>query len=353
MTRKGAVRRVLTASMATLLCASCTTYEGVLGAWFDDWRPADTQAAVGSPRRQATVHAALVTGNDGAGHEGAKVRSFSATDGKRIRLKPLKLLLTAEAPLATLRYYELKNDPPLSDIYRRSGEAHRRYVDALSKAITEVFGDSTRVNLDLVTVPSGRRLREVRESRVRNGAFNVRFYMPEVLEAWLARHRDDLKISSHEIFHAFDQLANRSFTGTQQLKALDETAASIFSKCVEIGAFGEASVYGDPAPARDGWKVGFTDAELIGVLSKDYEGAPPDRVKRRAMSEMFAWSLWLHYVGARWEAPQGDAGIENFRLLCSREYLADRRALLGLLYEIASDGKDAPVFDLEASGEPR
>lgn len=227
----GAVRRLLIAS-AAFLCASCATYKSVLDIWFDDWRSEDTPAADGSPRRQSTVHAAVVTGNDRADHEGATVSSFSAADGERGRLKPLKLLLTAEAPLATLRYYELENDPPRTDIYRRSSEAHQRYAAALSGVIADIFGDSTRVNLDLVTVPFLRRLREIYKSRVAGDAFAVRFYMPEMSEPAQWEFRLDLETSSHEIFHVYDQLEDRSFKGKTQLKALDETAASIFQNAL-------------------------------------------------------------------------------------------------------------------------
>lgn len=348
----GARLRLIGVAVALLSVGGCMTYQRALDIRLAEWRAMNPEAGPEtglepenrSLSRQAIIHGAYVPD---AGR--SRVISFSAAEGERIRLKPLKLISTAESPLATLRYYELKNDPPVTDVYRTSGERHERFAAALSDAIAGVFGDSTRVNVDLVTVPSGKHLREIYESRVRNGEFGLRFYMPEVTESWLKQHRADLKTVSHEVFHAYDQISNglEDETLSTQMKALDETAASIFAKCVELEADGRATTYGDPVPAKER-KVGFTDAQLSKALNKDFEAAELNPVERRFISEVFAWSIWLDFAGPRWEMPARDPGANRLKSLCTNEILRDRRALLDVVRTIASDGEDGPVFDLDA-----
>lgn len=337
--------RWMATGIAIAASFGCVTYESAMDRIMAEWSAAENR--IGADNRKFSLHSAYVPKENPQ-----KVLSFSMIDGRKKVLEPLQQTNEAMGPLLTLRFFELARDPPRTSVYRKGDEQYRAFTNAASGVINEVFGNALRVNADIVIVPADARLREIYESGVEAGVFSVRFYMPEENEAWIARHRSDLKTLSHELYHAYDQLGpageGDAVLMPTQARALGEASASLFAKCVELDAFHRATVYRDPIPTYDGRTIDITDAQLLRNLDTDYEQMGLTTVERRIMGDVFAWAIWLDLVGPKWEVSADEASANGFASLCTKKVIGDRSGLADILRKMAMDSKDPPPFDIDS-----
>lgn len=165
----------------------------------------------------------------------------------------------------------------------------------------------------------------------------------------------------HEVHHglvAISRLRKRGVTlrarGGLRHPLFVELSATLFANCFQFSLYGRnlRSHFGNDT-TESGRNV-FSDDELQAILAdngKEYFA----KYRYRAARILYL-TVWSGIFGDRSGIYAGDNGYDEFRRICSAEYLSDPANIKAYLHIIAHDGRDAPEItttDLISGFDPK
>ncbi len=234
-----------------------------------------------------------------------------------------------------------------------------QFPSALSESNAKVFPRLGSSVVRLILVDNNTKIKVRHRDDLSDGVASIVFYLRAegFNNEWSGRRQ--LLAVAHEFHHTASYIASDWGDESERTAPLlkrqiiRELAARLFASCVDLELSSSTTPLFTDAARVGGRRQTMTDDMIADFLSPEFDQESLGRQRALELLKGYQlalyWTIWTDLNGNAAEIRRDDRSADAFSAICAANIVGSQSGLISFLKSLASDGVDAPEFDIPAA----